>query len=95
MSGRKRRHREEPCSICDHYHDVSGKASVSALAPWSAEPEKRAGDAREKKGRRAGSSQSMALTVSRCHGPRALFVNLSLPTSFFLLLPSKHQNPSK
>ena len=66
MSGRKRRHREEPCSICDHYHDVSGKASVSALAPWSAEPEKRAGDAREKKGRRAGSSQSMALTVSRC-----------------------------
>ncbi len=49
MSGRKRRHREEPCSICDHYHDVSGKASVSALAPWRAEPEKRAGDAREKR----------------------------------------------
>ena len=33
MSGRKRRQREEPCHICNHYHDVSlGKRELSLLA---------------------------------------------------------------
>ena len=42
MSGRKRRQREEPCHICNHFHDVSSwmEGRVSA-APGEGEGEER------------------------------------------------------